>query len=255
MFDYQKIIQPNTYIRCSTEEQANTLLEWAHTISSGRLCWSDGDAYTCCNNFNKRNDFTAYNLYYGTIMTLESQNRTIINYEDALLKKNDTVLNTNVAVVLEPVKKLNLKIRPINNDSIDKGDVDMNRIKAKVEMVIFSEENGKKKLSHLFADEISGYDADGRKVFINERTIQNVVKLIIDDNVRFNYNVDIIEHDTREAWVKKRTAMVENQAKYDAGIIGKIEYERQDLLIEEEFKGCSSCITYEPVFKRLVFNK
>ena len=129
----------------------------------------------------------------------------------------------------------------------------MHRIKAKVEMVIFSEENGKKKLSNLFADEISGYDADGRKVFINERTVQNVVQLIIDDNVRFNYNVDIIEHDTREAWVKKRTAMVENQAKYDSGIIEKIEYERQNLLIEEEFKGCSSCITYEHVFKRLVF--
>jgi hypothetical protein len=91
LFDYKKIMQPNTVVHCDTEEKAKKLLEWA---DSRGLKWCSGDRYIDYGAWALRKEKTCFYLKegkYGGLEFCKDNNYTILTYEEALLNDFDLI--------------------------------------------------------------------------------------------------------------------------------------------------------------------
>jgi len=87
MFDYDKIMKPNTVVHCDTKEKAINLIRWADSMG---LKWCDGEKYTLtCNEWDIRKTQTCYGIYKGYFSPkeyYEIKGYTILKYEEVLIK-------------------------------------------------------------------------------------------------------------------------------------------------------------------------
>ena len=91
LFDYKKIMQPNTVVHCDTEEKAKKLLEWA---DSRGLKWNNGDSYKSVLNWHKYGKDTVYKLssgLFGDEPWYKRNNYTVLTYEEAILNDYDLI--------------------------------------------------------------------------------------------------------------------------------------------------------------------
>jgi hypothetical protein len=82
-FNYEKIMRPNTVIKCITEAQANELLKWA---DSKGLKWFPNISYMEYNNWREYNQETCYYLYKGEFCYekyYDNKGYTILSFEEA----------------------------------------------------------------------------------------------------------------------------------------------------------------------------
>ena len=88
-FDYNKIMNPNTFVHCDTEEKAINLLKWADSIGE-TWCSGTGQSYLKYNNWFVHEGETCYNLYIGIYDhygNCKEKNYKILKYEDVFINK------------------------------------------------------------------------------------------------------------------------------------------------------------------------
>ncbi|MCP5006662.1 MAG: hypothetical protein GY941_22375 [Planctomycetes bacterium] len=95
-FKEELLTDANLVVNCTTEEQAKTLLKWAH--SKGKK-WGSGGSYLNSTNWEEYRQHTCYNLTKGRFGGAnEYRTSTILSYEEALAepewqpKRGDRVL-------------------------------------------------------------------------------------------------------------------------------------------------------------------
>ncbi len=116
MFNYSKIMEPNTVVHCALEAEAEILLDWA---GSKELSWSDGVSFSNKTMYERYEGDTCYCIKGGTFCSLDyyrGENYTIYEYSEVLEKEKNVL--KDLYIKSHTVAKLNSILRDLFSLSI-----------------------------------------------------------------------------------------------------------------------------------------